>query len=94
MVARVFVTLKPGVLDPAGKAVERSLHALGYEEVGAVRLGKYVELKVDEARKVQKRIGGSPCSASSSFSIRHPPRAWSTKESRNSPISVSVSDFS
>ncbi len=48
MVARVFVTLKPGVLDPAGKAVERSLHSLGYPEVGEVRLGKYVELQLPE----------------------------------------------
>jgi phosphoribosylformylglycinamidine synthase subunit PurS len=48
MLARVFVTLKPGVLDPAGKAVERSLRTLGFEEVGSVRLGKYVELQIDE----------------------------------------------
>jgi phosphoribosylformylglycinamidine synthase len=48
MVARVFVTLKPGMLDPAGKAVERSLHSLGYPEVGSVRLGKYVEVQVEE----------------------------------------------
>lgn len=48
MQARVFVTLKPGVLDPAGKAVERGLHSLGYSTVGAVRLGKYIELRVDE----------------------------------------------
>ena len=47
MLARVYVTLKPGVLDPAGKAVEQSLHSLGYPEVGTVRLGKYVELQVD-----------------------------------------------
>ena len=48
MIARVFVTLKPGVLDPAGKAVERSLHSLGYPEVSSVRLGKYIELRIDE----------------------------------------------
>ncbi len=48
MLARVFVTLKPGVLDPAGKAVERSLHSLGYQEVGEVRLGKYLEVKLEE----------------------------------------------
>ena len=48
MVARVYVTLKQGVLDPAGKAVERGLHALGYAEVGAVRLGKYVELRLED----------------------------------------------
>ena len=48
MLARVFVTLKQGVLDPAGKAVERSLHSLGYPEVEGVRLGKYVEVRVAE----------------------------------------------
>jgi phosphoribosylformylglycinamidine synthase subunit PurS len=51
MLARVFVTLKPGVLDPAGKAVERSLRTLGFEEVGQVRLGKFVELQVEETDK-------------------------------------------
>jgi phosphoribosylformylglycinamidine synthase PurS subunit len=48
MLARVYVTLKPGVLDPAGKAVERGLHSLGYSDVGSVRLGKYLELKVED----------------------------------------------
>jgi phosphoribosylformylglycinamidine synthase len=48
MVARVYVTLKPGVLDPAGKAVERSLHSMGYAEVMGLRLGKYIELNVEE----------------------------------------------
>lgn len=55
MVARVFVTLKPGVLDPAGKAVEQSLHSLGYSEVGEVRLGKYLELEVEAADPAQAR---------------------------------------
>lgn len=48
MVARIFVTLKPGVLDPAGKAVERSLQTLGYSEVHAVRLGKFIELQLED----------------------------------------------
>ena len=47
MRARVYVTLKTGVLDPAGKAVESSLHALGFPEAKDVRLGKYVELQVE-----------------------------------------------
>jgi phosphoribosylformylglycinamidine synthase PurS subunit len=51
MLARVFITLKPGVLDPAGKAVERSLQTLGFAEVGQVRLGKYVELQVEAKDK-------------------------------------------
>lgn len=55
MLARVFVTLKPGVLDPAGKAVERSLQTLGYEEVGAVRLGKYIELRLEDQDPAQAR---------------------------------------
>ncbi len=46
MRARVYVTLKPGVLDPAGKAVESSLHTLGFGDVADVRLGKFVELEV------------------------------------------------
>lgn len=46
--ARVFVTLKRGVLDPQGSAVARSLHALGYAEVEDVRLGKYIEVRLRE----------------------------------------------
>lgn len=47
MRARVYVTPKAGVLDPAGKAIERSLHSLGFDEAHGVRLGKYIELEVD-----------------------------------------------
>jgi phosphoribosylformylglycinamidine synthase subunit PurS len=47
MRARVFVTLKNGVLDPAGQAVEKSLHTLGFPEAHDVRLGKTVELMLD-----------------------------------------------
>jgi phosphoribosylformylglycinamidine synthase PurS subunit len=54
-VARVYVTLKPGVLDPAGKAVEKGLHSLGYSEVGEVRLGKYLELKLEEKDPARAR---------------------------------------
>lgn len=46
--ARVFVTLKRGVLDPQGSAVNRALHAMGYGEVSDVRLGKYIEVTLDE----------------------------------------------
>ncbi len=42
--ARVYVTLKHGVLDPQGRAVENALKVLGFDEVGDVRVGKYVEL--------------------------------------------------
>lgn len=42
--ARVLVTLKEGVLDPQGRAVQASLTALGYQEVAEVRVGKLIEL--------------------------------------------------
>jgi phosphoribosylformylglycinamidine synthase subunit PurS len=45
--ARVFVTLKRGVLDPQGSAVNRALHAMGYGEVEDVRLGKLIEVTLD-----------------------------------------------
>ena len=46
--ARVYVTLKRGVLDPQGSAVARSLHTLGYGEVEDVRLGKFIEVRLRE----------------------------------------------
>lgn len=44
MKAKIYVTLKPGVLDPQGKAVAHSLHDLGFDEVEDVRQGKYLEV--------------------------------------------------
>ena len=44
---RIFVCLKEGVLDPQWKAVERSLHSLGYQEVRDVRVGKYIEISLE-----------------------------------------------
>jgi len=42
--ARIYVTLRPSVLDPAGTAVQAGLKQMGYENVEQVRIGKYVEL--------------------------------------------------
>ena len=44
MKARVFVTLKPGVLDPQGKAIHHALEGLGFGGVKEVRAGKLIEL--------------------------------------------------
>jgi phosphoribosylformylglycinamidine synthase len=44
MKARVFVTLKPGVLDPQGKAIHHALDGLGFSGVRDVRAGKLIEL--------------------------------------------------
>ena len=46
-VASVEISLKPGLLDPQGKAIEGSLPALGWSNVSDVRVGKYVRLVVD-----------------------------------------------
>jgi len=45
--ARVIVTLKPGVLDPQGKAIEGALRSLAIEGVNAVRQGKVFDIEVD-----------------------------------------------
>ncbi len=42
--ARIYVTLRPSVLDPAGTAVQSGLQHMGYHNVEQVRIGKYVEL--------------------------------------------------
>ena len=49
MKARVFVTLKPGVLDPQGKAIHHALEGLGFSSVNDVRAGKLIELDVDDS---------------------------------------------
>jgi phosphoribosylformylglycinamidine synthase subunit PurS len=46
---KVFITPKRGVLDPQGRAIEHSLKSLGFNNVGQVRMGKYIELDVAAA---------------------------------------------
>lgn len=53
MKAKIHVTLKPGILDPQGKAIEQALATLGYTSVGNVRVGKYMELELEESAKDQ-----------------------------------------
>jgi phosphoribosylformylglycinamidine synthase len=48
MKARVHVTLKPGVLDPQGKAIGHALGSLGFTGINEVRQGKYIELDIAE----------------------------------------------
>lgn len=48
MKARIKITLKPGVLDPQGKAIEHALAALGFSGIGDARQGKYIEIDLDE----------------------------------------------
>ncbi len=55
MKAKVYVTLKPSILDPQGKTVAGALHALGYDAVRDVRQGKYFELDIDAETAQQAR---------------------------------------
>jgi phosphoribosylformylglycinamidine synthase PurS subunit len=60
--AKVYVTLKPSVLDPQGKAIQHSVETLGYGGIADVRQGKYFEIALNEsltdedARKVAERM--------------------------------------
>lgn len=56
--ARVYVTLKEGILDPQGKTVLRALKSLGYDEVENLRIGKYMELALDgeDGEKLEARL--------------------------------------
>lgn len=56
--AKIYVTLKEGVLDPQGNAVSKALHAMNYKEVQNVRIGKYMELFIEgeNAEEVEKRV--------------------------------------
>lgn len=55
MKARVNITLKPGVLDPQGKAIAHALGNLGFEGVGEVRQGKVIEIDLDAADEAEAR---------------------------------------
>ena len=55
MKAKIKVTLKTGVLDPQGKAIEGALGHLGFVGVGEVRQGKYFEVELAEADKAKAK---------------------------------------
>lgn len=64
MKAKVYVTLKAGVLDPQGKAIQHSAELLGFANIADVRQGKYFEIELndgiaeDEARAAAEKIAG------------------------------------
>lgn len=63
MKAKVYVTLKPSVLDPQGKAIHHSTELLGFRNLAEIRMGKYFEIAFSdgvsstEARDTAERIG-------------------------------------
>jgi phosphoribosylformylglycinamidine synthase PurS subunit len=54
MIARVFVTMKPTVLDPQGQTIRSALVGLGHSSIAAVRQGKYFEITLDPAADGEK----------------------------------------
>ena len=57
MKARVYVTLKSGVLDPQGQAVARALGRLGFGEVKDARIGKLIEMQLaDDVKDVEGHL--------------------------------------
>jgi len=55
MKARIRITLKTGVLDPQGKAIQHALAALGIAGVEDVRQGKYIEVKLGDTSEAKAR---------------------------------------
>ena len=53
MKAKIHVTLKQGILDPQGKAIEHALDSLGFKSAANVRVGKYMEVDVSEQDKAK-----------------------------------------
>ena len=53
MKAKIHVTLKQGILDPQGKAIEHALDSLGFKNAANVRIGKYMELDLQEQDKAK-----------------------------------------
>ncbi|MGH7321034.1 MAG: phosphoribosylformylglycinamidine synthase subunit PurS [Candidatus Rokuibacteriota bacterium] len=56
MRARIFVSLRPGVLDPQGTTIRKALEGLGFPEVRDLRVGKVMELDLDEADPARARV--------------------------------------
>ncbi|WP_010632493.1 phosphoribosylformylglycinamidine synthase subunit PurS [Sporolactobacillus vineae] len=53
---KVFITLKESVLDPQGQAVMQSLHNMDYPNVKDVRIGKYIELELEDTADVAAEV--------------------------------------
>jgi len=59
---KIKVTLRKSILDPQGKATENSLHSLDYNTVSNVRIGKYIQLDINESDEIKaKQITDEIC---------------------------------
>lgn len=53
--AQIYVTLQPSVLDPAGTAIRSGIQQMGYSDVEQVRIGKYIEVKLNAADEAEAK---------------------------------------
>ncbi|RWZ57974.1 phosphoribosylformylglycinamidine synthase subunit PurS [Halobacillus fulvus] len=53
---KIYITLKEAVLDPQGKAVQNSLRSLEYNNVQEVRVGKYMEMMVEDTEDIEAQV--------------------------------------
>jgi phosphoribosylformylglycinamidine synthase len=51
MKAKIYITLKEGIHDPQGRAIQQSLHTLGFDAVQDVRMGKFIEIDLKDMEK-------------------------------------------
>ena len=56
MKIKVIVTLKSGVLDPQGKAIQQTLNGMGFANVKDVRQGKYFDINIDESDEQKAKL--------------------------------------
>ena len=54
MKAKIFVTLKPSVLDPQGKAIHHAVETIGFRGIQDVRQGKYFEITIDDSQSPEE----------------------------------------
>lgn len=52
----IFVTYKKGIFDPPGATAERALASLGYDDVKSVKIGKYIQVEVEDGPKALAHV--------------------------------------
>jgi phosphoribosylformylglycinamidine synthase len=53
---KVYITLKPTLLDAQGRVVQKALDSLGYSNVEQVRIGKYIEMQLSESKNIADQV--------------------------------------
>ena len=56
MKVKIIVTLKSGVLDPQGKAIQQTLYSMGFDNIKEVRQGKYFDIEIDENNESKAKL--------------------------------------